>query len=307
MATAALLVVASSLIGPTASAQVDPSTYAGVYTVSETDLNATRCEPTPFRTALAAGQPGPGYQYRVRVTIAAPDVNFSAENGAALFSATLTTDGKFTEKSGAGFSVVGEFASGGFRMTWVRPQGAGNCTTEFRTMGVVAGEGSTTTPPEEDGGSGGNGIVVVGGVGLVALAAAAAAVKAKNNKNETGVAATTTNAPKVDDDIAILQLDAKDFDISASPKTVTLTGWSADTEGRLSRVPMTIWITVPPGKGLNVTPVQGEGELVATIAVDEEHPSDAALVELVANGAWKGKQMTEMITVHTSDFEMRLS
>lgn len=115
------LVVAFSVIGPTAFAQVDPSTYAGVYTVSETDPNATRCEPTPFRAALATGQPGPGYQYRVRVTIAAPDVNFSAENGAALFSATLTTGGKFTETSGAGFSVVGEFASGGFRMTWVRP------------------------------------------------------------------------------------------------------------------------------------------------------------------------------------------
>ena len=306
MATAAFLVVAFSLIGPTAFAQVDPSTYAGVYTVSETDLNTTRCDPTPFRTALAAGQAGPGYQYRVRVTIAAPDVNFSAENGAVLFSATLTTGGKFTEKSGTGFSVVGEFASGGFRMTWVRPQGAGNCTTEFRTMGVVAGGGSTTAPPEEDGG-GGNGIVVVGGVGLVAVAAAAAAVMAKNKKKETGAAATTTDAPKVDDDIAILQLDAKDFDISASPKPVTLTGWSADAEGRLSRVPMTIWITVPPGKGVKVTPVQGEGELVATIAVDEVHPSDAALVELVANGAWRGKQMTEMITVHTSDFEMRLS
>jgi hypothetical protein len=242
----------------------------------------------------------------VRVTIAAPEVDFSAENGGvAVFSAQLTTGGKFTEKSGAGFSVVGEFVSGGFRMTWVRPQGAGNCTTEFRTIGGVVGGSSSTAAPQDDGG--GNGIVVVGGVGLVALAAAAAAVKAKNKKKEAAVAATTTTAPRVEDEVAILQLDAKDFDISASPKVVTLTGWSADTEGRLSRVPMTIWITVPPGKGVSVTPAQGDGELVATIAVDEEHPGDAALVELVANGVWKGKQMTETITVRTSDFEMRLS
>jgi hypothetical protein len=305
MSTVASLVVAFALIGPAASAQVDPTTYAGVYTVSETDLNTTRCAPTPFRAALAAGQPGPDYQYRVRVMIAAPDVNFSAENGGAvLFSAMLTTEGKFTEKSGTGFSVVGEFASGGFRMTWVRPQGAGNCTTEFRTMGVVGGGGTTTAPPED---GGGNGIVVVGGVGLVALAAAAAALKAKNRRKEAPVAETANSAPKVDDDIAILQLDAKDFDISDSPKTVTLTGWSADTEGRLSRVPMTIWITVPHGQGVKVAPDQGEGELVATIAVDEEHPSVAPLVELVANGVWKGKQMTETITVRTSSFELRLS
>jgi hypothetical protein len=242
------------------------------------------------------------------VSIAAKDVNFSAENGgAALFTATLTDGGKFTEKSGAGFSVVGEFASGGFRMTWVRPQGAGNCTTEFRTMGVVAGGGSTTPPPDDDDGGGGNGIVVVGGVGLVALAAAAAALKARSKKKDDAAAATTTNAPKVDDDIAILQLDANDFDISDSPKTVTLTGWSADSEGRLSRVPMTIWITVPPGRGVKVVPDQGEGELVATIAFDEANPSDVALVELVASGVWKGKQMTETITVRTSDYELRLS
>jgi hypothetical protein len=157
------------------------------------------------------------------------------------------------------------------------------------------------------GDDGGNTLVIVGGVGLVA-AAAAAAIATKNKNKDKRVVAPDSAAAKVDDDLAILQLDANRFDIDArNPARVTLTGWSASTDGPLMRVPMLLWINVPPGAGVTVEPVQGEGELVATIAVDGDNPSDAELVELVANGVWKGRQMTETITVRLgSDLELRL-
>jgi hypothetical protein len=70
---------------------------------------------------------------------------------------------------------------------------------------------------------------------------------------------------------------------------------------------MTIWITVPPGRGVLFAPDQADGQLIATISVDHEHPSDARQVQLAATGVWKGKQVTESINVtRGSALELRL-
>ena len=161
----------------------------------------------------------------------------------------------------------------------------------------------------EDGGGGTGIIVVVGGIALVA-GAAALAVKSRKPKGESVPAtATASTAPPTDDlDLAILQLDAKEFDVDdANPATVTLTGWNVGTDGIATRVPMTIWITAPLGCGVLVVPDQGDGELIATISVDAEQPSTTDQVELTATGVWKGKQISETLTVRFGGaLELRL-
>ena len=164
-------------------------------------------------------------------------------------------------------------------------------------------------PGADGGGGGGNGIiVVVGGIAAVA-GAAALAVKSRKPKGESVPAAATASAvPQTADlDLAILQLDAKEFDINdASPAKVTLTGWNVGTDGVPTRVPMTIWITAPAGCGVLVVPDHGEGELIATISVDAEQPSTTDQIELTATGVWKGKQISETITVRLGSLELRL-
>jgi hypothetical protein len=139
-----------------------------------------------------------------------------------------------------------------------------------------------------------NGAIAVIG-GIAAVAAAAAAAVAKTPKGE-------------ETDLAILQVDENEFDVDAdNPAIVTLTGWNVGADGQPVRVPMDIWITVPPNCGVVVSPDQGTGELVATIAADVDNPTDEEQVELTANGVWKGKQATETITVRLGgDLELKL-
>ena len=181
-----------------------------------------------------------------------------------------------------------------------------------RGLADLNASGAGCAIPSTGGGDdgGGNGIiVVVGGIGFVA-AAAALAVKARKPKAASVPAtATTSPTPQTEDlDLAILQLDANEFDVGAdSPAIVTLTGWNVGTDGVPTRVPMTIWITVPAGGGVLVAPDQGEGQLIATISVDLVEPSTNDQVELTATGVWKGKQISETITVSLGgEFELRL-
>lgn len=136
-------------------------------------------------------------------------------------------------------------------------------------------------------------IALVGGVAAVAAAAAAAAA----------------HTPKDEDtDLSILQLDVNKLDVDGTtPGIVTLTGWHAGNDGEPKRVPMTIWIDGHANGGVLVQPDQGEGQLVATITVDENNPGDADQVLLTAHGVWKGNEATETITVRLGgDLELRL-
>ena len=144
-------------------------------------------------------------------------------------------------------------------------------------------------------------IAVVGGIAAVAAAAVAAA---------TAAAAATGSGKNGDEepDLAILQLDVNELDVDArNSATVTMTGWHVGKSGQPQRVPMTIWISAPPGCGLLIEPDQGEGQLVAVVRLDESSPTDAEQVALTAHGVWKGKEATEMITVRLGgDLELRL-
>jgi hypothetical protein len=157
---------------------------------------------------------------------------------------------------------------------------------------AAAHDCSSDADCEQTGGYNGA-IAVVGGI--AAVAAAAAAAVAKTPKGE-------------ETDLAILQLDANEFDVDAENSAiVTLTGWNVGGDGQPVRVPMDIWITVPPACGVVVNPDQGTGELVATISLDADNPTDAEQVELTASGVWKGKQATESITVRLGgDLELKL-
>jgi hypothetical protein len=163
---------------------------------------------------------------------------------------------------------------------------------------AAAHDCSSDADCEQTGGYNGA-IAVVGGI--AAVAAAAAAAVAKTPKGEKT-------------DLAILQVDQNEFDIDAeNPAGVTLTGWNVESDGdplsiaRPERVAMDIWITVPPLSGVLVEPDQGTGELVATISVDQDNPTDAEQIELIAHGVWKGKEATETITVRLGgDLELRL-
>ncbi len=157
---------------------------------------------------------------------------------------------------------------------------------------AAAHDCSSDADCEQTGGYNGA-IAVVGGIAAVAAAAAAAVAKTPEGK-ET--------------DLSILQLDANEFDVDGeTPATVTLTGWHVGQDNQQQRVPMTIWITVPAGSGVIVEPEQGEGQLVATIRLDADNPSEAEQAVLTAHGVWKGKEATETITVRLGgDLELRL-
>ena len=175
-----------------------------------------------------------------------------------------------------------------------------------RSLANANSSGAGCAIPGAGGGGGGDNtaIVVVGGIGLVA-AAALAASKAKKAKTAAADGAT---APTEKLDMAILQIDAKEFDVDpANPATVTLTGWNVGDDGVPVHVPMTIWITAAPGCGVQVVPDQADGQLIAVLSVDPTAQSAQSEVELVASGVWKGKQVSETITVRLGgDLELRL-
>lgn len=127
-------------------------------------------------------------------------------------------------------------------------------------------------------------IAVVGGIAAV-TAAALAARDATPEGEET--------------DLAIVQVSNDMLFVSPdSPDQVTLTGWHAGDGGKLTRVPMTLWIEVPPAEGVKVTPTQGTGEMLAMVEFDEATFDDTIFeVELVAHGSWDGKEATATITV----------
>ena len=170
-----------------------------------------------------------------------------------------------------------------------------------------SGAGCTIPGTGGDGGGDNTAIVVVGGIALVAAAALAASKAAKKKAASNGAAAPT-DAPTGQLDMAILQIDAKQFDIdSTNPATVTLTGWNVGDDGVPVHVPMTIWITAPPLCGVLVVPDQADGQLIAVLSVDPTTQSPQTEVELVASGVWKGKQVSETITVRLGgDLELRL-
>ena len=170
-----------------------------------------------------------------------------------------------------------------------------------------SGAGCTISGTGGGGGGDNTAIVVVGGVAAVA-AVALAASKAAKKKAASDDAAAPTDAPTGQLDMAILQIDAKLFDIdSTSPATVTLTGWNVGNDGIPVHVPMTIWITAPPLCGVQVVPDQAEGQLIAVLSVDPTSPSPESDIELVASGVWKGKLVSETITVRVGgDLELRL-
>ena len=157
---------------------------------------------------------------------------------------------------------------------------------------AAAHDCSSDADCEQTGGYNGA-IAIVGGIAAVAAAAAAAVAKTPEGE-ET--------------DMSILQLDKNDVEVDGEKNdVVTLTGWHVGKDGQHTRVPMTIWIEVPALSGVVVDPEQGEGQLVATISLDEENPTDAETVELTAHGIWKGKEATETITVRLGgDLELRL-
>jgi hypothetical protein len=163
---------------------------------------------------------------------------------------------------------------------------------------AAAHDCSSDADCEQTGGYNGA-IAVVGGI--AAVAAAAAAAVAKTPKGEKT-------------DLAILQVDKDEIDIDVEhPDVVTLTGWNVESDGdplsvaRPERVAMEIWITVPPPGGVLVQPDQGTGELIATISVDQNNPTDAEQIELVAHGVWKGKEATKTITVRLENLQLELS
>ena len=56
-----------------------------------------------------------------------------------------------------------------------------------------------------------------------------------------------------------------------------------------------------------VVPDQGEGQLIASLSVDPTVARPDGPVQLVANGVWNGKQLSETITVRVGgDLELRL-
>ena len=149
---------------------------------------------------------------------------------------------------------------------------------------AAAHDCSSDADCEQTGGYNGA-IAVVGGIAAVAAAAVAAVAKTPEGE-ET--------------DLSILQLDKNEVDIDDETEgVVTLTGWHVGKDGQPKRVPMTIWIDVPGASGITVTPSNGEGEVVSTIALDENQPpgDDVEQVQLTAHGVWKGKEATETITV----------
>ncbi len=162
----------------------------------------------------------------------------------------------------------------------------------FSAAPAAAHDCSSDGDCEQTGGYNGA-IAVVGGAAAVAAVAAAAVARTPKDK-ET--------------DLAILQLDANEFDIdSETPAVVTLTGWHVGNDGNAVRVPMTIWISGAGGSGVTVVPDQGEGTLVATISVDAANPTDADEITLTAHGVWKGNEATETITIRLGgDLELRI-
>lgn len=182
----------------------------------------------------------------------------------------------------------------------VEPIARGLANANKAGAGCAIGDIGGTT-----GGGGPSTIVIVGGIGLVA-AAATAAVKAR--KKQQAAAGAPADAPVQGVDLSILQIDRNDFAIDASnPATVTLTGWQVRDDGGYTNVPMTIWIASAPGCGVAVVPDQGEGQLIASLSVDPTVARPDGPVQLVANGVWNGKQLSETITVRIGgDLELRL-
>ncbi|MGH8975192.1 MAG: hypothetical protein ACRD0C_18560, partial [Acidimicrobiia bacterium] len=137
---------------PPAAAAAAPAGIDGVYTVGESDLQGTRCSPTPFRTALAPGQTGPNYGYELRVaTVSASLVSFRpAGGGTELFSATVNDDGTFSKEEGSAL-VEGAFAPNSrgepsFTMEWIQFEAGGTCTTQFTARQTSAAPASGAPP-----------------------------------------------------------------------------------------------------------------------------------------------------------------
>jgi hypothetical protein len=168
----------------------------------------------------------------------------------------------------------------GALVLWSGPAAADNC--------------SSPGDCEETGGY--NGIIAfVGGVAAVA-AAAAAAVAHTPEGEET--------------DLAMVQVSVDTLDIAAgTPGQLTLTGWHVGGDGQPVQVGMSLWIEVPPGCGVRVTPTEGTGTLVASVEVDEENmPEDPQPVELGAKGTWDGKDAGVTVTVNIAgEYDLRLS
>ena len=162
-----------------------PPGINGVYNVEESDVGGSRCPATPFRSALAKGQTGPNYTYRLLVGTSPGQVTFSPEGGAGpLFVATITDDGKF-KGSSSGLEVRGTFetkAGGklGFSMDWIQTERGGlTCATSFNGVSAAtaapagtASSGSTAAPKSKEGGGNGTPIFVLVGVGAAATAVA---------------------------------------------------------------------------------------------------------------------------------------
>ena len=180
---------------------------------------------------------------------------------------------------------------------------------------------SSDSDCEQTGGYNGA-IAVVGGIAAVAAAVVAAAAKMPKPSGGAGVGGAPGGAdggpdggaagggPKDEEemDLSILQVDTDKVSVDEETSAVvTLTGWHAGKDQQPVRVPMSIGIAVPPGCGLTVTPDQGEGQLIATIAVDTANPPQEDQVELTATGTWKGKDASQTITVSVGgDYELKL-
>jgi hypothetical protein len=110
----------------------------GTYAVSERDRGGSCPDGTSFRNTLAQGQPGPTYNYSVRVVSDASSVSFGPTGGSAILTADLSPDGSFTGDSpvGSEYPVTGKFDGGAgpgatFEMEWTVRYGAGSCTTDL--------------------------------------------------------------------------------------------------------------------------------------------------------------------------------
>lgn len=161
--------------------------------------------------------------------------------------------------------------------------------------GVAAADNCSSPGDCEETGGYNGAIAVVGGAAAVAAAAAAA----------------IANTPEGEEtDLAIVQVSTDTLDIDPeTPGQLTLTGWHVGDDRQLRRVPMSLWIEVPPAMGVAVEPASGTGELVANVRVDESTlRPDVQQVELVAWGDHNGKRASETVTVNLGgDLELRLT